>query len=418
MDTLIIEGGHRLRGELPIAGMKNAATPILAATILATKPCVLHNVPDIADVNTFLQLLASLGADVERQGSTVTVSTHKLKIEQLDRKSVKSMRSSILLLGPLLARFRHVELPHPGGCIIGNRPIDDHLIALEQVGATVRQTKEGIELQTDGLKGHPVLLPQFSVTATENVLLAAVLASGRTTIKLAAAEPHVQDLCHFLNKLGARITGIGTHELTIDGVDELGGTEHHIIPDQIEVGTFAVAVAVSHGHVSLTHIAPEHLDLILYKLRQAKVPVRIVGKNLEVESAPQYDAFRLQTMPYPGFPTDLQAPFSVLATQATGTSLIHDPLYEGRMGYVSELVKMGANAVVCDPHRVLITGPTPLYGAEIRGLDLRAGATLVLAGLVAQGETIIRDAQVLDRGYERIEQRLAAVGAHIRRITG
>lgn len=415
MEKLIIEGGHRLAGSVAIAGMKNAATPILAATMLTDEPCTIRNVPVIADVETFLALLRSLGAEVVRDGHTVTISTRNLELEQIDAKLVQRMRSSILLLGPLLALFQHVELPQPGGCIIGNRPIDDHLIAFEQLGVTVEEGPRTVRLSTDGLRGGHVLLPQFSVTATENVLLAAVTARGRTVVDLAAAEPHVQDLANCLNRMGARITGIGTHRLVVEGVDRLRGVDYELIPDQIEVGTFAVAAAVTHGRVRLTGIEPEHLQLILFKLRQAGVNVRIEGRELQIESASRFSSFRLQTMPYPGFPTDLQAPLAVLATQAHGTSLIHDPLYEGRMGYVQELIRMGANAVVCDPHRVLITGPTPLYGQEIRSFDLRAGATLIIAGLIAQGETVIHDAQVVDRGYEQIEERLAALGAKIRR---
>lgn len=417
MDRFIIEGGQRLTGTVRVAGMKNAATPILAATILTDEPCTIRNVPAITDVNRFLDLLASLGAELSRQGSTVQVATRGLHLEALDTQTVQSMRSSILLLGPLLARFQRVSLPYPGGCIIGNRPLDDHLLGLQQLGASVQQTPRTVELTSQRLRGGSVILPQFSVTATENLLLAAVLAEGRTVIELAAAEPHVQDLANCLNQMGAKITGISTHRLEIEGVTRLRGVDYAIIPDQIEVGTFAVAAALTQGHLRLTKVRADHLTLIRFKLDQAGVPTRFEGQDLVVEPSQRLQAFRLQTLPYPGFPTDLQAPFAVLATQAHGTSLIHDPLYEGRLGYVQELIRMGANAVVCDPHRVLITGPTPLYGAEIRSFDLRAGATLILAGLVAQGETVIHDASVVDRGYEDLAGRLAALGARIRRLS-
>lgn len=395
--------------------MKNAATPLLAATILVRGTTVLKNVPDITDVEHVIALLRSLGADVERRGSTVTVSTDNLKLDALDTQLVKSMRSSVLFLGPLLARFREVALPQPGGCIIGNRPIDDHLAGLERLGATVQESGGLIHLRTDGLRGGHIVQPHFSVTATENVLMAAVMSAGRTVIELAAAEPHVQDLCRFLAAAGAQIQGVGTHTLTIDGVERLKGVTHTVIPDQIEVGTFAVAAAATHSTLRLEHIAPEHVTMVRHVLHVAGVPTEVHGTTLTVERPARLTAFRLQTMPYPGFPTDLQAPFAVLATQAHGTSLIHDPIYEGRLGYVQELIKMGANAVICDPHRVLITGPTPLYGQEIRSLDLRAGATLIVAAMIAQGETIIHGAEVVDRGYERLAERLTAVGAKITR---
>lgn len=395
--------------------MKNAATPLLAATILVRGTTVLKNVPDITDVEHVIALLRSLGADVERRGSTVTVSTDNLKLDALDTQLVKSMRSSVLFLGPLLARFREVALPQPGGCIIGNRPIDDHLAGLERLGASVQESGGLIHLRTDGLRGGHIVQPHFSVTATENVIMAAVMSAGRTVIELAAAEPHVQDVCRFLVAAGAQIQGLGTHTLTIDGVEHLKGVTHTVIPDQIEVGTFAVAAAATHSTLRLENIAPEHVTMVRYVLQAAGVTTDVNGTTLTVERPARLTAFRLQTMPYPGFPTDLQAPFAVLATQAHGTSLIHDPIYEGRLGYVQELIKMGANAVICDPHRVLITGPTPLYGQEIRSLDLRAGATLIVAAMIAQGETIIHGAEVVDRGYERLAERLTAVGAKITR---
>jgi UDP-N-acetylglucosamine 1-carboxyvinyltransferase len=246
--------------------------------------------------------------------------------------------------------------------------------------------------------------------------MAASLAEGRTVIKLAAAEPHVQDLCNFLNKMGAKITGIGTHTLTIDGVKELNGAEHTIIPDQIEAGTFAVMAAATRGEIKIKNIIPEHLEIILLKLKQIGVNFKVGPDYIQVLPSADLKAFKLQTMPYPGFPTDLQSPFGVLATQCQGTSLIQDPLFEGRMGYVNELAKMGANAIIADPHRVIITGPTPLYGQDIKSLDLRAGATLIIAGLIATGQTTINQAEVIDRGYEKIEERLIKLGAKIKRI--
>jgi UDP-N-acetylglucosamine 1-carboxyvinyltransferase len=246
--------------------------------------------------------------------------------------------------------------------------------------------------------------------------MAASLAQGRTEVRLAAAEPHVQDLIKFLNNMGAKISGAGTHNLTVDGVNDLHGAHHILIPDQIEIGTLAVAAAVSRGEVTIENVVPGHLDIILLKLREAGVNLEVGDDFLKIKPSADLRAFRLQTLPHPGFPTDLQAPFGVLATQCNGTTLIQDPMFEGRMGYISELVKMGANAIVADPHRVVVTGPTPLYGQEIKSFDLRAGATLIIAGLIASGETIINEAEIVDRGYEAVEQKLSALGADIKRI--
>lgn len=413
----VIRGGKKLAGEIRVGGMKNAATPIIAATLLASEPCIIRNVPKISDVERMLDILRSLGAEAVWTGDhEVSIDTRKADITSLDVKAVKSMRSSVLLMGPLLARFHEVRMPEPGGCIIGNRPLDTHLAALESLGATIGRENGAYTLKAASLKGTTVILPEFSVTATENLIMAAVVAKGRTVVKIAAAEPHVQDLAAFLNAMGAKIQGIGTHTLTIDGVERLGGATHSIIPDQIETGTFAVLGALTRGTLHIRGVHPDHLDIILLILKRAGVGFTVENGTLTVTPSSSLKAFRLQAMPYPGFPTDLQAPFGVLATQCTGTSLIHDPLFEGRLGYIGELNKMGANATVCDPHRVLISGPTPLYGQEIRGLDLRAGATLVIAGLAAQGETVIHGAEIIDRGYESLETRLAALGADITRL--
>jgi UDP-N-acetylglucosamine 1-carboxyvinyltransferase len=417
MSKFIINGGRPLAGKITASGMKNAATPIIAATLLTNEECVIGNVPKISDVMRMLEILKSLGARVEWTGEhEVTICAKDADIKLLDEKAVKSMRSSILLLGPLLARFQRVAIPEPGGCIIGNRPPDTHFYALEKLGAKVTRENGCFKLEAAELTGSLIILPEFSVTATENLLMAASLAKGKTEVRLAAAEPHVQDLIKFLNNMGARINGAGTHTLIIEGVDKLHGARHEVIPDQIEIGTFAVAAVVSRGEVTIEGVVPEHLDIISLKLKESGADVE-VGKNyLKIKPSANLRAFRLQTLPYPGFPTDLQAPFGVLATQCRGTTLIQDPLFEGRMGYIGELVKMGANAIVADPHRVVITGPTPLYGQEIKSFDLRAGATLIIAGLIASGETVINEAEIVDRGYERIEERLRELGADIKRV--
>lgn len=417
MSKFVIKGGKKLEGEIRISGMKNAATPILAACLLTKEECIIENVPQILDVERLLKLIESLGARVKRKDDKVSIKADNLKLDRLDQTLVQSMRSSILIWGPLLVRLGEVKMPLPGGCIIGARPIDTHLYVFRTLGAQINVDDAYYYLKAvSGLKPAILVLPEFSVTATENAIMAASLLEGETIIKLAASEPHVQDLCNFLNKMGAKISGIGTHTLRIEGAKKLKGVSYKIIPDQIEIGTFAVAGALSKGKLRLSPVIFDHLDIVLLKLREIGVKFNIGSDWLDIEYSPHLKAFQIKALPYPGFPTDLQAPWSVLATQASGTSLIHDPLYEGRLNYVQELIKMGANAIICDPHRVLISGPTPLYGQEIKSYDLRAGATLILAALIAEGETVIYDAQTVDRGYEKIEERLTNIGADIKRI--
>lgn len=417
MSKFIIQGGERLRGDIEVHGMKNAALPIIAATLLTTEECIIDNVPQITDVKKMLEILESLGARTEWTGDhQVTISTENANLGKIEQEKVKSMRASVLLLGPLLARFREVRIYEPGGCIIGKRPLDTHIHALRSLGAMVEPLDEEYHLKANGLKGAEIILPEFSVTGTENAIMAAVTAEGVTTIKLAAAEPHVQDLIKFLNNMGAKIAGAGTHTLRIEGVKELRGAKHELIPDQIEIGTWAVAGAVTGGKVNIQPVISEHLDMLMLKFNEIGVNAEIEGKSLKIRPSSNLRAFKLQSMPYPGFPTDLEAPFGLLATQCKGTSLLHDPLFESRMGYVNELIKMGANATICDPHRVLITGPTPLYAREIRSYDLRAGATLLIAGLIAEGETVINEAEVVDRGYENIDERLNSLGAKFKRV--
>ena len=416
MSSFVIEGGAKLSGTIKIPGAKNAATPILAACLLTREECVIHNVPEITDVDKMLNLLKELGAQVKRDGATVRVRADDISLSALSTNDVKAMRSSVLLMGPLLARLKNVRLPEPGGCIIGNRPLSAHLAGLEQMGVTVKMDGEFYELTATTLSGAHVTLWEFSVTATENLVMAATLAKGITTIDIAAAEPHVQDLCNFLNTLGAKISGVGTHSLTIAGVDKLHGGEYTIIPDPIEAGTWAALATVTRGSVEISPVQPQYLGLVLHNLKSIGAQVEVDGQVMQVKSTRQLKPFtKLQALPYPGFPTDLQAPFSVLATQAAGTSLIQDPLYEGRLNHISELIKMGANAIIADPHRVVITGPTPLYGREIKSFDLRAGVSLIIAALMAEGQTIISDAEEEDRGYEKLESRLRALGANIKR---
>lgn len=415
---MVIQGGKKLKGRAHINGAKNAIGPLVAATLIVKGDVHFKNVPKLTDLLNLLEIIEGMGASVEWvKDHELRINTKNIDPNKLDKKKMKRMRFAILLLGPMLARFKKILVPEPGGCSIGNRPIDTHLFALSSLGANIETESDGsLYMQAKELKGDYIILPEFSVTATENLIMAAVYAKGKTSIRLAAAEPHVQDLCRFLNASGAKIKGIGTHELEIEGVDSLKAPAKPwtVVPDMLEIGTFAAAAALTKGDIEIAPVVPEHLDAVVNAMRRAGIPFEFNKASLRVKSPGRMNAFhKLQALIYPGFPTDLQAIFGLIATQAHGTSLIQDPLFEGRMGYVNELIKMGANAVIADPHRVIITGPTPLRGTEIRSLDLRAGATMVLAGLIAEGETVIHDAEMVYRGYEALDTRLIELGADI-----
>ena len=419
MQKFVINGGKPLSGKVDIRGAKNAATPILSACLLTKEECVIDNVPLVADVLKMIEILESMGVETEWVGE------RKLRVkagegvdpEKMDFSLVGQMRSSILLLGSLLARFKKFKIKHPGGCIIGARPVGIHFDALEALGAKITQDGDFYYLKADRLIGREVILKEFSVTATENLIMAATLAEGTTIIKIAAIEPHVQDLGRFLNKMGAKIKGLGIHTIQIEGVEKLRGAEHKIIPDPIEAGTFIIVAAATKGNVEINNIKPRELDLVLEKLKEMGVSFEIGNDKIIIKPTSKLNAVRkIETRTYPGVPTDLQAPFAVLATQAEGTTLIHDTMYEGRLAYINELNKMGANAVICDPHRALVTGPTPLYGQNITSFDLRSGATLIIAALLAKGQSVIEKVEQVDRGYEKIEERLRKLGADIRRV--
>lgn len=414
MAELIIEGGAKLAGEVVINGCKNTAAPLVAAALLTDEPCTISNLPRITDVVRMIEIIEGLGASVQwNNDHEVTICARSLSLDGLDEKSLKAMRTAILFLGPFLHRFREVVIPEPGGCIIGKRPLDTHLVAVSQFGVTVERALGRYHFTRDVLRGAHIVLSEMSVTATEITLMMAAISEGETILKLAAVEPHVTTLVEMLKRMGADIELIESHAYRIRGKKKLGGASIAVIPDRIEIGTFAVLAAASHSEISMHPIIPEQLDSIFTALTRAGVDYSVDADRLTVHKKSELRAFKLQANVYPGFPTDLQAPFGVLATQTSGTSMIHDPLFEGRMGYVNELVKMGADAIIADPHRVIITGPTPLYGQEIRSLDLRAGATLVIAGLIAQGTTRIGNAEQIDRGYEDFDGRLKKLGAVI-----
>lgn len=410
----VIRGGKKLSGTIPVSGAKNAVLPIVAATLLTDEECVIDNAPRITDVFTLISIIQSLGGKIEWTGENqLTVCAKDVAFRPFDQKLVKSLRSSILLLGPLATRCSSFEIYEPGGCIIGNRPLDVHFYGLRKLGVDIERLNGRYAIRHAGLVGTTIVLPEVSVTATETIIMAAVKAEGITTIKNAACEPHIQDLIEFLISLGASIQGNGTSILTIKGGVKLSGAHHTVIPDQIEAGTFLILGLATRSAITLEHVRSDHLDVVLEKLRLMGARFDIQNTSLTIEPSGFLKASKIETRVYPGIPTDLQSPFGILATQVHGTTLIHETIFEGRLGYIQELIKMGANAVVCDPHRVIISGPTPLYGQEIRSVDLRAGISMIIAGCVAKGETTIHDAEIIDRGYEHIEDRLRLLGVDI-----
>lgn len=419
MEKLIIKGPCRLNGQITVSGSKNAALPILAATILAKGIFVIENVPMIIDIKHLLSILEDLGARTTLVDNVCTIDTTNVSSFEPDARKVKHIRASILLLGPLLARFKNAKIAHPGGCFIGARPVGTHFEALESLGAVLKEDSDSYFLTTKKLIGSRITLNEISVTATENLLMAAVLAEGTTEIRLAATEPHVVDLCYFLVAMGAKISGIGSHTLKIDGVKKLDPIKYRICFDQIEAGTFAIAAAASRGTVTIKGFVENDQDILIKLLQQANVNITIDDHHTAtIRPSTAYHAItKIRTDIYPNFPSDLQAPMGVLMTQANGTSTILETMFEGRLNYVNELNKMGADCVIKNSHEATITGPTPLFGTTIESFDLRAGATLLIASFIAEGESVIEKAEIIDRGYERIDERFNALGANIKRVT-
>lgn len=417
MSKFLIQGGKPLHGTVKISGSKNAALPIIAASILTDEKTVLDNVPNIVDVHNLLKILKDLGVKSKFRQNRLEINPENLRYKKLDQKLVNRMRASILLLGPMLARFHKVNINFPGGCVLGKRPVDAHLEALKQLGAKILEETCHLNLQAPKLKGGTVILPEISVTATENAVMAAVLAAGKTEIHLAACEPHVQDLCRFLNKMGAKITGIGTNVLKIKGVAKLKGVHYQIVPDYLETGTLSLAAVLTGGQVTLTHTNPHHLDIFFQKLKEAGAKFKLGKDQIRILKTDRLKSIPLlKTAVYPGFPTDLQAPFAVLLTQAEGQSEIFETLFEGRLNYLFELEKMGAKVNILNPHRAEIEGLTELEGTEVASCDLRAGAAMVMAALIARGKTEIGHINYIDRGYEKLDEKLRKLGAEIKRI--
>lgn len=423
MASFLVEGGHRLEGRIRPAGNKNSALPCLAATVLASEPVTLENVPRIRDVLTFLEIVSSLGADVTWSGpNEVTVDPRGVRGGEIDRDLAERIRASLLLAGPLLARFGDVELPPPGGDVIGRRRMDTHFLAFEALGATVK-LNGGFRIRAKKLKGADFFLDEPSVTGTENAIMAAVLAGGRTRIRNAAAEPHVQDLCRLLNAMGARISGSGTHVLEIDGVDSLGGARFRIGADHIETGSFIGLAAVTGSDLTIEGAPIEHLDSTLIGFRRLGIECEVQGEDLLVRGTEPHhvrdDAYghvpKLDDGPWPAFPADLTSIAIVAATQCHGTVLVHEKMFESRMFFTDKLVGLGASIILCDPHRAVVVGPTRLRGGVVESPDIRAGMALLIAALGAEGTSRIGNIHQIERGYERIDERLQALGARIER---
>ncbi|CAI8694224.1 UDP-N-acetylglucosamine 1-carboxyvinyltransferase [Burkholderia cepacia] len=417
MDKLAIEGGRRLSGEIVVSGAKNAALPILCAGLLTADPVDLDNVPNLKDVRTTLKVLNQMGVKSETDGCRVQLDASRVDNLVAPYELVKTMRASILVLGPLLARFGEAKVSLPGGCAIGARPVDQHIKGLQAMGAEISIEHGFIEARAKRLKGARIVTDMITVTGTENLLMAATLADGETVIENAAREPEVSDLAHLLVGMGAKIDGIGTDRLVIQGVERLHGARHSVIPDRIEAGTFLCAVAAAGGDVMLTGVRPHILDAVIDKLREAGVSIEEGDSWLRVKMDRRPSAVTIRTSEYPAFPTDMQAQFMALNTVATGTAQVVETIFENRFMHVQELNRLGANITI-DGNTALVTGVEKLSGANVMATDLRASASLVIAGLRADGETIVDRIYHLDRGYDRMEAKLTAVGANVRRLSG
>ncbi len=418
MEKIRISGDHdlHLRGEVKVSGAKNAVLPAIAASLLTKEKVRLKNVPLVKDVFTILTLMKELGAEYHIRKNSLSIQTRSVQSEEASYALVRAMRASILVLGSLLARQGNAVVALPGGCAIGSRPIDLHIHGLEKLGASINIEHGYIQAEAKRLRGAEVVFEKKTVGGTENILMAASLAKGETVLKNCSLEPEIANLCELLVKMGARIDGIGTETIRIVGSDELGGATHEIIPDRIEAGTYLVAGALTQGDLTLTQVRPDHLDTVIEKLRYSGATIeRLNNHTLHLQGSPQIRPQDLTTSPHPGFPTDMQAQFIVLMTQADGTSIITETIFDRRFSHINELLRLGANIEVFG-HKAVVRGKTPLSGAEVIATDLRASASLVLAGLIASGETIINEVEHLDRGYEKIEEKLKSLGAPVKRI--
>lgn len=417
MDKLRIVGGRRLAGKLRVGGAKNASLPAMAASLLTDEPVHLENLPDVWDVGTMRRLLLRLGTKMTQPSPReIRLTTGKLASHEASYELVKTMRASVLVLGPLLARYGRAHVSLPGGCAIGARPIDQHITGLEKLGARIALEHGFVDAETDGLCGATIAFDHVTVGGTENLLMAACLARGETVLENCAREPEIVDLAALLTRMGASIEGAGTERIRIQGVERLHGARHSIVPDRVEAATYLVAGALIGDDVELENCRPEHLNVLIESLKSSGVPVELTTETVRVSaSEAALKPLRIETAPYPGFPTDMQAQLMVLLTQAGGESQIIETIFENRFMHVAELARMGAH-IELQGNLATIHGPTPLSGANVMATDLRASACLVLAGLVADGETRIDRVYHLDRGYEHIEEKLAGLGAEVERL--
>ena len=421
MDRVIVRGGRRLKGEVAVSGSKNAALPLLFSSLLTAERCAYQAIPNLRDIDTTLKLLSGLGVRIERAAvggvDHLTLQADGVAKFEAPYDLVKTMRASFLTLGPLLSRFGHARVSTPGGCAIGARPVNLHLKGLAQMGAEIDIVHGYVEARAKRLQGTSIYLDLPSVGGTENLMMAATLAEGTTRIENAAKEPEVEDLAAVLNKMGAKVKGAGSDVVTIEGVETLHGLSHRVIPDRIEAGSFMVAAALTGGDVLVRGARADHLDAFLLKLKEAGVAISVEENGVRVKGDGKVKGVDITTLPYPGFPTDLQAQMMVLMAVADGTSLITETIFENRFMHAQELDRMGAD-IRLEGNRALVKGVAHLSGAPVMATDLRASVSLVLAGLVAQGVTEISRVYHLDRGYERIEQKLSALGADIERVKG
>jgi UDP-N-acetylglucosamine 1-carboxyvinyltransferase len=426
MEQFVIEGGHPLQGTVTPAGNKNAALPLLAACLLTDEPVTLRNLPRIRDVETMRQLICDVGATVEElDPHTWRIHTPRLSKTTLDRELCRRIRASMLLAGPMLARSGELVMPPPGGDVIGRRRLDTHLLALEALGAQITYDNAQFHMQTDRLKGASLLLDESSVTATENAVMAAALAQGTTRLHNAASEPHVQEVCQFINRLGGQVEGIGSNTLTIHGVERLHGGEFAIGADYLEVVSFIGAAAVTGGEIRIKNAGAHYLDMIRLVFRRLGVQWQVEGEDILVPSGQSLTVVpdlggaipEIKTNVWPAFPTDLTSIAIAVATQAAGTVLFHDWMHSGRMYFTDKLVSMGARIILCDPHRCLVQGPNYLEGEQLESPDIRAGMSMLLAALCARGQSVIRNIGQIERGYEKIDEKLQVLGAKITRVS-
>ncbi len=418
MSKFIINGPTKLSGSIGVKGAKNAALKIIPAALLSEKTIKISNLPNIEDINKALDLLSFLGAEINRKDDKVEITCRQIKTTDLDSELADKFRASIMFVGPILARFGSVSFPHPGGCVIGagGRPIDIFIDGFKAFGAKVDIEDDLYKLKTKRLKACHHFFPMISVTATETFMMTAILAKGITILDNCAMEPEIVALAEYLNKCGAKIEGAGTPTIKVAGVEKIGAGDFEVIPDRIETGSFAIMAAITRSELEINSCRPDHISALLKAFDKIGIPYQASDTSLTILPAKEIKAHSIKTHEYPGFPTDMQSPYTVLMTQAKGTSLIHETIYDRRLLFVDMLSQMGADTTMCDPHRVVINGPKQLFGKMLTSPDLRAGIAMIIAALVAEGQTEIDNIYQIDRGYESIDTRLAAIGADIKRV--